>query len=191
MSKKIEILGKALVVTDTVSTLVELSQPPVRTWYKEGDLKNGRISFYDLDSTDDVGGSFKSIALSDAVDGSLVAFTEATFRTFCLDNLGFNPGVSASSTTTNVTTKTADDTIVAADDTILLDGTSNTVTASLPTAVGIEGKKYTLKSINSTFQTDFDPFGTETVDGVSANKILTSPQFITIQSDGANWVVIG
>lgn len=96
MAKKIEILEKALIVTDTVSGLIELSQPPVRTWYKESDLKNGRISFYDLDSTEEISGSFSPIALSDAVNSSLVAFSEATFRTFCIENLGFNPGGTAS-----------------------------------------------------------------------------------------------
>lgn len=102
MSKKIEIIGKALVVTDTISGLIELSQPPVRTWYKEEDLKNGRISFYDLDSTDDVGGNFTPISLTDSVNSALVSFTESTFRTFCTDNLGFNPGGASSLTTGDI-----------------------------------------------------------------------------------------
>jgi len=187
MSKKIEISGKGLLVTETVGGAIELSEPFARTWYKEADLIRGRISFYDLDGTNNVGGSFKPIDLADAVDSALVAFTESSFRTFCTDNLGgFSPGVSASLTTT-----TTDSTATLTDATILMDGTSNTVTVSLPSAVGIKGKLYTFKSINSTFQTAFTPDGTETTDGVSGNKILTSPQSITIQSDGANWVVIG
>ena len=90
MSKKIEIIGKALVVTDTASGLIELTQPPVRTWYKEDDLRDGRISFYDLDGTEDESGTFEQINLSEAVDASLVAFTESSFRTFAQDNLGFS-----------------------------------------------------------------------------------------------------
>ncbi len=98
MAKKIEIVGKALVVTDTVSGTIELTQPPVRTWYKEDDLQVGRISFYDLDGTEDISGTFDPINLADAVDGSLVAFTESTFRTFAQDNLGFNSPVTGALT---------------------------------------------------------------------------------------------
>ena len=54
MSKKIEIKGKALVVTDTVTTDIELTQPQTRVWYKEDDLQGGRISFYDLDGTENI-----------------------------------------------------------------------------------------------------------------------------------------
>ncbi len=90
MAKKIEIVDKALVITDTISGKIELTQPPVRTWYKEDDLQIGRISFYDLDGTEDISGTFDPINLADAVNSSLVAFTETTFREFAQGNLGFS-----------------------------------------------------------------------------------------------------
>ena len=90
MSKKIEIIGKSLRVTETIGNVIEISEPQGDIWYKESDLKNGRIIFYDKNGTEDVSGTnFNPINLTDAVDASLVAFTESTFRTFCTTNLGF------------------------------------------------------------------------------------------------------
>lgn len=81
-------------------------------------------------------------------------------------------------------------TITSVDDTILLNGISNTVTASLPKASDLPGFIFYIKSINDSNLTDVNPFGTEEIDGDSANFILTKDQVITIQSDGSNWWII-
>ncbi len=47
MSIKIEIIGNALVCTDTVTSDIIISQPSKDTWYKEDELQIGRIIFYD------------------------------------------------------------------------------------------------------------------------------------------------
>jgi len=87
---------------------------------------------------------------------------------------------------TIVSNTTVDDTHY----TILLDGTSNTVTATLPTAVGRQGRVYILKSINTTFQCDVATAGTEEIDGSSSNRVLVLNDPLRIQSDGVNWRII-
>jgi hypothetical protein len=87
-------------------------------------------------------------------------------------------------------TFTADGTLDGDNMVVLLDGTSNTVTATLPTAVGITGRVYYIKSINATFTTDIDPNGTETIDGDSANFVLNKDESITIISDNTGWQII-
>jgi hypothetical protein len=91
---------------------------------------------------------------------------------------------------TSIRTITSDDTVLATDSTVLLDGTSNTVTGTLPTAVGITGAEYALKSIDATFTTDVAANGSEEIDGSTSNVSLGLLDAITVQSDGANWWII-
>ena len=88
---------------------------------------------------------------------------------------------------TAISTKLADYTITEDDSMVLLDGTANTVTATLPTAVGITGREYSIKCIDDTFTTDFATNGAEEVDGSSVNIGLINMEVITVKSDGANW----
>lgn len=92
--------------------------------------------------------------------------------------------------TWDIETFTSDDTLDAENVTVLLDGSSNTVTAGLPTAVGIEGRVYYIKSIDATNTTDIDPNGSETIDGDSSNLILLEDVSVTLISDGSNWQII-
>lgn len=89
-----------------------------------------------------------------------------------------------------IVAKTANYTLDATDYTVLLDGTSNTVTATLPTASGIDGRIYNIKCIDDTNQCDVDPNGAEEIDGDSTTFILSKDDVITIQSDGSNWWII-
>lgn len=99
MAKKIEIIGSALVVTDTVSGLVEVSQPAKDAWYNEDYLKTDVIKFENIRFISETTEAdiYEVIPMADAVNSALVAFTESTFRTFCLSNLG-----SASSTASSL-----------------------------------------------------------------------------------------
>lgn len=100
MAKKIEILGSFLIVTDTISGLIESPQPiPAKemTW-NESALQDGRVVFettrFLSESTEYE--LYPPFSLSIAVDSNLITFTESTFRTFCADNLGkSSAGVSA------------------------------------------------------------------------------------------------
>ena len=89
-----------------------------------------------------------------------------------------------------IVTKTADYTATANDSTILVDASGGAVTISLPTAVGIAGRIYTIKKVSISNSVIIDPNGSETIDG-SPTKSINSPyDAFTCQSDGANWVII-
>lgn len=92
--------------------------------------------------------------------------------------------------TNTISTKVSNYTLNSNDGTILIDGSSNTVTLSLPSAIGLGGKIYYIKSINDTFLCDINPFGSQTIDGISTNKQVVADKTVTIQSDGSNWIII-
>lgn len=73
---------------------------------------------------------------------------------------------------------------------ILLDGSSNTVTATLPPAASCISQTYTIKCIDATFQCDFVPQGTDEVDDSQASIALGLYEAKTVRSDGLDWWVI-
>lgn len=88
MSKRIEIIEKALVVTDTVTSEVELDVPKGSYYYNPKRLAdNGHIVFFNLDIDDNWASNPEVIQLSEAVDSTDTPFTEETFTTFCRENL--------------------------------------------------------------------------------------------------------
>ena len=90
-----------------------------------------------------------------------------------------------------VTTQTAATlTLDATHNTVLCDGTSNTVTITLPTASGISGKIYNIKAINIDNAVTVDQTGAETIDGSTDAITLDLMEVITVQSDGTNWWII-
>ena len=97
--------------------------------------------------------------------------------------------IAAIGTSTTVVTKTADYTATSVDYVIIADGTSNTVTITLPTALGIAGRRYQIKCIDNSFAVDVDGNGTETIDG-ALTQALAQWDSLTIASDGLNWVII-
>jgi hypothetical protein len=88
MGNKFQIIGNALVVTDTSSSEVLFDHPALETYYKSNPLINGEIILEIEDGSRNrvtAGGNFD---LADSVDGSDTAFTEQSFRTFARINLG-------------------------------------------------------------------------------------------------------
>ncbi len=69
---------------------------------------------------------------------------------------------------------------------LVIDGTA-TLTLTLPTAVG-NNKLYKVKN-SGVGTVTIDPDGTETIDGATT-KALTANQFVTIISNGTNWLEI-
>ena len=77
------------------------------------------------------------------------------------------------------------------DDTILCNATDGAITINLLTAVGVSGKKYNIKKIDSASNSiTIDPDVAETIDGETSIIITGENDNYTIQSDGANWRVI-
>lgn len=90
----------------------------------------------------------------------------------------------------NIATITAAYTMVETDGTILIDASSSAVTATLPSAANLKGKRFTIKCTDATNTATLDGDGSETIDG-AASITLALNVFVTVQSDGTNWAVVG
>lgn len=82
--------------------------------------------------------------------------------------------------------KTALYTLTATDD--VVNGTSGTWTATLPTAVSVTGTQYTVKNTGAGVVT-VGTTSSQTIDGVTT-QTLGQYESITVVSDGANWIVV-
>lgn len=92
----------------------------------------------------------------------------------------------------SVVTKTSNFTMTVANDIVLADCTSANVTIKLPTAIGVAGKKFTVKRINAagSFSVFFAVATSsgQTIDGTATQIVLTDQwQSSTVVSDGSNW----
>jgi len=88
-----------------------------------------------------------------------------------------------------ILTKTGNYTLSAGDEVILLDATSNTVTATLPTAVGISGTVFIIKCINDTYACNIDTTSSQTIDG-NLTLTLSNMESVTLISNGANYYIL-
>ncbi len=88
--------------------------------------------------------------------------------------------------------KTGAYTMTKTDSTIAADATAGPVTITLPTAVGVAGRQYTVKRINGGANAvTVATTSSQTIDGVTT-YVLGSPQAsVEVVSDGANWRVVG
>lgn len=82
--------------------------------------------------------------------------------------------------------KTGNFTVTIANDVVTFNGT--TLTATLLTAVGIQGKTFTIKNLNASPLT-IATTSSQTIDGTTP-VALTTGQSRTYLSDGANWIIV-
>lgn len=72
---------------------------------------------------------------------------------------------------------------------------SGPVTINLPTAIGISGRQEKVKNITAlTHPISVTPFGAEQIEDAGAGVpwiMLTPREFVVLESDGANWMVVG
>ena len=87
-----------------------------------------------------------------------------------------------------ITSSAVDIAVTASHHTILLTATGKT--ATLPTAIGITGRIYTIKLTASGTGT-IATTSSQTIDGSTTFSLGTIYKYCTVQSDGANWNVIG
>jgi hypothetical protein len=82
--------------------------------------------------------------------------------------------------------------IVANTDSIIsADATSAPVTITLPTAVNIQGRTFTIKRINSGANAvTVATTSAQTIDGAATRSLGSQWSSVTVVSDGANWLVI-
>jgi len=99
-----------------------------------------------------------------------------------LDNIRRSPS--------KIRTINSNDSILITNETILLDGSSNSVTATLPTAVGYSGYSLEIKaiSIGTTYTVELDTTGAETIDSESSYTFIEN-ESVKVKSDGSNWFI--
>jgi hypothetical protein len=87
---------------------------------------------------------------------------------------------------------TTTDSVGADDDTMKLSGAS--FTSTLPTAVGVDGKRYKFVHAGTSLTQvyTFNTTSSQTIGGVASGsyKLYTNGEVLVVESDGANWIVI-
>lgn len=104
------------------------------------------------------------------------------------DGSNWVPAAQANSQT--VVTRSTSGTILDSEDFVLCDVSGGTITVTLPTAAGNEGKEITLKKTSD----DFNPVtisttASQTIDGNISSSLNTLNEVLVLVSDDSNWVI--
>ena len=133
-----------------------------------------------------------SIAPTNAGSGALYSITTSA------GNAGFGTTTPTSTLqvagplATALSSKTSAYTITATDSTILADGTTAAFAVTLPTAIGCQGRVYTIKRSNSGANNiTVGTTASQTIDGATTKTLGAQFSTLTLQSDNANWQIIG
>lgn len=88
--------------------------------------------------------------------------------------------------------KTANYTLTATDHTIRGDSSGGAFTVTLPTAVGVAGKRYTISKTEAgtTNAITVATTSSQTIDGITTFTLLGLCS-VTVESDGSNWMIAG
>lgn len=133
----------------------------------------------DDDLTLRAGGSVRAV-----VSTSGINVGASTASTSTLQSSGsFSLPVSAAATSARSITST--------ESTVQGDTTSSAFSLTLPTAVGISGRIYTIKRINSgANDLTVATTSSQTIDGSTTYALTAQWKFVQVQSNGANWIII-
>jgi hypothetical protein len=97
---------------------------------------------------------------------------------------------SGGSFATALRTVAVDTTLLATDCVVVFDCTSGAKVATLPTAVGIQGRRYDIPKSDGTANTlTIDANGSETIGG-ALTQVLSARGNLSIVSDNANWIIL-
>jgi hypothetical protein len=89
---------------------------------------------------------------------------------------------------TSVSTAT---TLDATHNVVDVDASSAAITITLPTAVGINGREYVIRKLDSSGNAvTVDGNGAETINGAATKALSTQYETVHIMSDGANWIIL-
>lgn len=119
--------------------------------------------------------------------------TTSTVGNLTLNNVTINGGtISNIAIGGAITTKTANYTATSSDETILGNASTGNITITLPTAVGATGKTYIVKKIDSSANVVIvATTSSQTIDGVTTRNVVSQYDSVQVQTDGANWFIIG
>lgn len=88
-----------------------------------------------------------------------------------------------------VVTTTA--TILVTDGTIRADASGGAFTITLPSAIGIEGRRFTIKKGASANTVTVAPTASQTIDGVATYSLAAAQKYVVVESDGTNYLIVG
>ena len=197
---------------------MDLKSSPTTPWYIEDDATagTGRMTLtLDFQATTAQSGSkdaFRTFILSTRRSGTgtllscsaLAKMSDGIWRyntstASSIYYVGGNVGIGTTTPTStlqnlgslglNMTTVTSIAYTVTSTDHVIVANPTAAATLSLPTAVGISGRVYTVKN-NSLFTVTIVPNGTETIDGGPNFLLNKQYQNVTLISDGSNWNVV-
>lgn len=90
-----------------------------------------------------------------------------------------------------IVSKTSSYTLTASDFTVIADAGSGTITQTLPSAVGIDGRIYNIKKIDSSANAVILATSlSQTIDGVTTRTITSQYDSYSVQAFNGNWVII-
>jgi hypothetical protein len=82
-------------------------------------------------------------------------------------------------------------TVTGADDLITGDATGAAFNVTLETAVGIAGRQHTVKKIDASANAvTVNTTSAQTIDGAATFALATRWKYVTVESDGANWLIV-
>lgn len=87
----------------------------------------------------------------------------------------------------NVVSKSSNYTLTLNDNICLVTGAT---TITLPTAVGIQGTKFSIKRMDATNTTTINTTAAQTIDGVTSKTLISQYQSMTVRSDGSNYFIL-
>lgn len=88
--------------------------------------------------------------------------------------------------------KTAAYAVSALDNTVTGDTTAGAFSLTLPTAVGIAGRLYRFKKTDSSGNVlTIATTSSQTIDGAASYSLAVQYKYVVVESDGANWLVVG
>ena len=83
MAKQFTVYGAALIITDSVSGIIELEAPKRDVYFDNRELKNDIIRLYDTNGTSTSGSSLYEVDIAET------SYTQESFREFARLNMGF------------------------------------------------------------------------------------------------------
>lgn len=112
--------------------------------------------------------------------------TTSSVGNLTLSNVTVNGMAAAYTARTTAYTPTATDFTIAAN------ASAGAFSVTLPTAVGITGEMYVIKKVDSSANAvTVATTSSQTIDGATTRSLPRQYDAITVQSDGANWIIIG
>lgn len=126
--------------------------------------------------------------LSDLIDQG--SDTNPTYGIVTVDGLIVTTGLNVTGYLA-IRTTTSTGAILNSDSTVLADASLTPISLTLPTAVGVAGRVYTIKKIdNSGNALSVITTSGQTIDGAASLTVTSQWVSVTVQSDGSNWLIL-